>query len=81
MADAAEDTTTYEYDDRGHLTRLRARNWACNHLTVTDEQGSAVSLLRRMADTVEQLGPIDMSPVPALWNRSIERSACRSTSP
>lgn len=43
--------------------RERARNWTCNNVSIADHGGDTVTLLRKLADTIEQLGSIEIMDI------------------
>jgi hypothetical protein len=40
--------------------REQARKWTCNHFSITDHRGDPAKLLRKAADSIEQLGEIEV---------------------
>ena len=40
--------------------RERAQKWTCNHFSITDHRGDAVKLLRKVADSIKELGEIEV---------------------
>lgn len=40
--------------------RDKAKNWKCHNLAITEKGGNAAALLRKVADTIEQLGDIEI---------------------
>jgi hypothetical protein len=40
--------------------RKKAKNWTCNQFAITEHGGDAAKLLRRAADSIEQLGDIEI---------------------
>jgi hypothetical protein len=40
--------------------REKAKRWTCNNLAITDSEGDAPRLLRKVADAIEQLGNIEI---------------------
>ena len=45
---------------RAKSLRADAKKWTCNQLAITNHQGEAASLLRKMADTLDKLGAISI---------------------
>jgi hypothetical protein len=41
----------------------QVREWTSNYFSITDEDGDAVGLLRKVADAIEQLGDIEVLDV------------------
>ena len=40
--------------------REQVRSWTCNQFAITNHEGNTVALLRKLADQLEQIGPIDI---------------------
>jgi hypothetical protein len=49
MSDSPESTTHEE-----------VRSWTCNQFAITNHDGNTIALLRKLADELEQLGPINI---------------------
>jgi hypothetical protein len=46
---------------RKHGTlRERAAGWTCNQFAITNHEGNTATLLRKLADCIEELEPIDI---------------------
>ena len=51
-----------EEDTRQNL-REQSKTWSCNNISITDHGGDTVTLLRKLADTIEQLGDIEIMDI------------------
>lgn len=40
--------------------RDQARKWTCNQFAITDKRGDAVKLLRKVADSIKELGEVEL---------------------
>jgi hypothetical protein len=47
---------------QARLTSLRSKaaKWTCNQLAITNHHGDTAALLRKLADTIDELGAIDI---------------------
>ncbi|EIV91909.1 hypothetical protein [Frankia sp. QA3] len=47
-------------DGAAHSLRALVTDWTCNQFAITDHEGDTAALLRRLADSIEGLGPINI---------------------
>ena len=57
--------------------REQAKSWTCNNVSITDHGGDTVTLLRKLANTIEQLGNIEIMDI--TYRKTTDRSASEIT--
>lgn len=45
---------------KARALREQAEKWTCNHFSITDHRGDAPKLLQKAADSIKQLGKIEL---------------------
>jgi hypothetical protein len=46
--------------DNSRSLHDQAKDWVCNHFSITDHDEDAVALLRKVADSIAKLGAVDI---------------------
>ncbi|MCY1078897.1 hypothetical protein [Archangium lansingense] len=50
-------------ENKPQSLREQSRNWICNQFSITNHDGDTVTLLRKLADSIEQLGAVDIMDI------------------